>query len=249
VECQKRAARRKPGGRVLHRNGGAQRRRLAFAVQEHIRWLLETRTHVAIFVTFTFQENVTDFPEAQRRWRRLKMRLCRTREGQEGMRGVGVWQRQKRGAWHLHYVFDRWLHVEEVREACLATGFGPFCNMRIVQEQGGHGIWSHAKVAGYVTRYVARHLDATDKGLRLVDYMGRRYATTSFRWLGGFSRLYRSGAEAFQVIYGRQWNFLKDKWDFLIRLGWEWMNSAQRNWVTLESDSVARWIGAVEEPF
>lgn len=234
------------------------RKKLAWAVCQSVQHLLSTRVGVATFATFTFQENITDKKEAAKRWRRLKERLRRDSE----LRGVGVWQRQKRGAWHLHYVFDRYIDVHWLRPAAMECGFGPFVNLRIVEDipapQGK--TWSRFRVINYMTRYLTRDLDQCssgdkhpdgdehpDKNVRVVDYMMRRVCTTAFAWTKGFSFLWRVGRQAWADLFGGLPDL--DDREFILRLGMHALSEDQRVRVLETSDAVARWWNPEAFPF
>lgn len=229
------------------------RGKLSFAIALGVSEICRTSKHPT-FDTFTFAENVTEKAEAMRRWRRLKARLKRR---YSGLRGVGVWQRQGRGAWHLHYVFDRRLDVVQVREWALACGFGSQLNMRSVGDIPGYRQgWSPERVARYLCRYVTRDIDATDKSVRVSDYCGdSRKATVAFRWAGGIGQLYRLGRAWWSEIYGG------DPFDrpcaeqrseafwLLVRMGWQGLTEPERQKLLAESDAVASWFDPERYPF
>ena len=217
------------------------------------------------FDTFTFQENVTNKDEAARCWRNLKARLARHYPGLEG---VGVWQRQRRGAWHLHYVFDRRLDVVQVRAWAVECGFGPQLNMRAVSEQPGMKAgWTGARVAKYLTRYITRDLselsdpggeaddDEGDKGVRIVDYLGAaRVGTVNFRWVGGFAFLWRAGRQAWADLF----NLFPDSYavtpsnrdtGFLLQAGWHSLDDVRRMILMAQSEAVCRWANPENYPF
>lgn len=234
------------GGRVVR----SHRSKLAYAVALAIDELIRKPDGLPIFATFTFQENLTDKGEAQGRWRRLKERL---RRQWPHTRGVGVWQRQKRGAWHLHYVFSQYLDVVLLREAALQCGFGPMLNLRYI-DRGvkSKAIWSFRRVTSYMTRYVLRDVDEIDKGVRVVDYHGphARIASVRFSWARGFARLYRAGRTAWSEMFAEREG--QPGWDsywFLIRLGFETLSLQDRERSLLESDAVCKWWNPEAYPF
>lgn len=224
------------------------RAKLSYAVALAVAEIVRT-SKAPTFDTFTFKDNVTDKAEAILRWRRLKARLQRH---YFGLRAVGVWQRQARGAWHLHCVFDRRLDVVQVRAWAIECGFGWQLNMRAIGDiPGMKQGWNPERVARYLTRYITRDISETDKGVRLVDYCGDcRKATTAFRWAKGIARLWRLGRQVWSDIYGgcgEQPRF-RDMW-FLVRLGWESLTGEEQVQLLAESDSVARWWNPDLYPF
>lgn len=242
----------------------SERLRLKYAVFLSVSEIVRTSKYPT-FVTFTFADNVVDKAEAARRWRRLKARLQRH---YEGLRGVGMWQRQGRGAWHLHCVWDRRLDVVEVREWAKECGFGPQLNCRWIGDLPGmkQSKWTVKKVADYLTRYLVRDAVAPenpesaewdDSGVRLVDYCGDcRVATTNFRWSQGMARLYRFGRQVWDDIFGGSLpegesavdGVLQAYW-FICRLGWEIMTPEQRKFEWERSDRVKSWTEPELYPF
>ncbi len=203
-----------------------------------------------VFATFTFHDNIRDKAEAAKRWRALKERI---RRRWPDLKGVGVWQRQKRGAWHLHYVFNHYLAIVELRDKAVACGFGSFLNLRMVSTEKGSStvIWSVNRVANYIARYIVRDTgDEEDEGVRMVDYLGARVATIAFNWRNGFSYLYRTGRQAWSELFGGAYlPSTCDNYWFLIRLGFEWLTLEERNRLLSASQSVSRWWNPEAYPF
>jgi hypothetical protein len=245
------------GGRLAD-----HRLKLSFAVVLSVQEIVRT-SKAPTFDTFTFAENVLDKLEASKRWRRLKARLKRR---YPGLRAVGVWQRQERGAWHFHCVFDRRLDVVWTRSAAIECGFGPQLNMRAVGDLPGmkQG-WGPQRVAKYLTRYITRDVSEGDPGVRLSDYCGDcRKATTAFKWGGGLARLYRLGCKwlfgAEQDLPGherpRVWSAERQCWEnwgdafwVLVRLGWNTLTQEEKEKAVRDSDAVAMWVDPDRYPF
>lgn len=224
------------------------RAKLSYAVALAVAEIVRTAKEPT-FDTFTFADNVTDKLEASKRWRRLKARLKRH---YAGLRAVGVWQRQKRGAWHFHAVFDRRLDVIQVRPWAIACGFGAQLNMRAVGEVPGmRAGWTPLKVAKYLTRYITRDVSEGDGGVRLADYCGDcRKATTAFRWGGGIARLWRLGRQAWSDMFAAdegQPTF--EQFWMLVRLGWETLTGQEQAEAVEGSDAVAMWLNPERYPF
>jgi len=221
------------------------RAKLRYAVELSVSEICRTAKRPT-FDTFTFADNCQDKHEAGRRWRRLKARLKRH---YHGLRAVGVWQRQARGAWHLHVLFDRWLDVVRVRAWALECGFGSQLNMRSVKEAPGFRSWTIKRVAQYISRYITRDIDDEDKHVRVVDYTGdTRLCTTAFRWAHGIAYLWRKGRAVFSEIYNCRPATFEDFW-FIIRLGWEDCSDEERVSILKSSDAVARWWDPDRYPF
>lgn len=152
--------------------------------------------------TFTFQENIRDKAEARQRWRVLRARLERRFKD---LRAVGVWQRQKRGAWHLHLICNDWLPVDWVRKQCLETGWGTFVDVQLIgQRRRGFRCqgWASSiqKCVDYVTRYIMRDMgeesEESDRKEHLVTWFrSKGGCTTDFRWSRGVCALAALGRE------------------------------------------------------
>lgn len=240
----------------------SQRRKLAWAVGLAVHHLLSTRRGLATFATFTFRENLTDKKEAAQCWRKLKERL---RRSDKDLRGVGVWQRQKRGAWHLHYVFDTYMDIHWLRPVAVECGFGPMLNLRICEDIAApqNKTWSRCRVVNYMTRYITRdmqidpclqgdqHPDGdqhlSNKNVRIVDYMMRRVATTAFSWAGGMSFVWRVGRQTWSDLFGGTPHFSER--EFVLRLGMEALGEEGRARILESSDAVAAWWNPDAFPF
>jgi hypothetical protein len=169
-----------------------------------------------VLATFTFAENITNHSEAASRWLPVS-RYLRAR----GVRGIGVWQRQKRGAWHLHLVMNKPVHIIGLRDAAVGAGWGQFLNMRLIRPpqgekndytfaKNGRGAWS---VVGYLARYLTRDFQK-DFGAQLVVRVGpnMRCGNVKFAWRDGASWVWRVGCgvafgEGFLSRYSQVWQY------------------------------------------
>jgi len=196
----------------------------------------------AVFVTFTFKDNLTDKKEAATRWRRLKERL---RRAYPDMCGVGVWQRQKRGAWHLHMIFDRcWLSVGDLRSDAVDCGFGTFVDVKKISRGGVNGFrpLEPSQVGRYLVRYMIRDARAQEeKGVRLSEYFGDAgVSTTTFSWADGLARVWRAGCEMWVTVHGMLPRFT----DFESVLDYGWHSCSEVDRYRLYSSFVSvrsRW--------
>lgn len=129
--------------------------------------------------TLTMAENVVDKSEAERRWRPLKRAL---KNKYPEMRMVVVWARQKRGAWHLHWLCDARVDVNWLRPYAVELGWGPqivLVALAFSQFNRGRGIQgvqrAVAAIVGYLTDYLTakNSLDVKrDRGVRRVAVFG-----------------------------------------------------------------------------
>jgi len=224
----------------------AHQAKLAYAVQLCVEELCR-ESETPVFATLTFAENITSKSEAEVRWGRLRERL---RRRYPNLKGVGVWQRQSRGAWHLHLVIDRQLDINWLRPAAMACGFGTFINLRFVKKMDGfRDMGGAVKVARYIARYVTRdERGIEDKGVRIVCFIGRetRIASTRFGWAAGLSQLWRYGRAEFFTIFGCAPS--AGQYGLCVRLGWELLSAEEQERRHLTSASVRRWANPDDYP-
>lgn len=222
---------------------GNTRGKLCYAVRLAVEEICRTSKRPT-FATFTIHENIQDAAEARRRWRCLEARLKRAYGGD--LRGVGVWQQQGRGAWHFHWVCDRYLDVVHVRAAAVECGFGQ--QMRFEPVGKARGFRQHMDVQNvvrYITRYIVRDLEdgGMPKGFRPVQYTGpSRVATVSFGWVRGMAKLYRLGRDVWSELHpgADSMPTFADYW-IVVRYGWESLTGDEKRAALMSSDVVARW--------
>jgi len=152
-------------------------------------------------LTLTFAENITEKTEASRRFNSLRTALFGL-----GIRSyIGCWERQKRGAWHLHLVVamthavrnlpDARVYLQTVRDAICGTaekehkdgllmkrGFGYIHHLAPIKKTA-------ARFAGYFTSYLTKTwkaLQGEKKRVRLITYARNviRCASVHFSWNG-----------------------------------------------------------------
>jgi len=215
------------------------RGRTAFALACSIRELCRQYPD-SISGDATFQENITDVGEAHRRWRNLLARLERK---YPKLKIVGVWERQKRGAWHVHYVASARIDVGWMRDNAIACGFGPQMKLQPVHGRDGFRSKGVEGAVSYCCKYLAKELDKAEEGVRMVFYHNRsRYASTRFRWVGGMAKLYRKGrslySETFGIIPNRK---LSGAMPLIMRMGWECLTGDEQWDLLVSSELVRRW--------
>jgi hypothetical protein len=226
------------------------------------------------FLTATFGENLIDHVEAVRRWKLLVQMLKRR---WPDWRFVGIWARQKRGAWHVHGVFEGRIDWLELHRLASETGWGRMINV----EQLGYGRWfggkhGHDEVnwaddRAYVAKKVARYLSGyltgnnaldpeLDKGVRRTIVIGKlaRVCTMRFDWSRGVGALWKAGLmlhREFEPGY-RWFKWRTADFDYLVRLGWESLSEASRKILldgNLENDvfpccAIRRWWFKGDDP-
>lgn len=188
--------------------------------------------------TFTVQRNVTEKSEVEKMVKPLWDLLKR-----HGASRWGVWEKQERGAWHLHMMTDKYFDVSWLRPWMVERGWGPQMFVKRIQARGrpnGEGwevdVRDQLGLIRYLMKYVTKDL-STDKGDRIKpvcsDNASRR-STVRFDfapWVNPLAYLYRMGRQAFFAMHGelptgrhdgiRDWH---KSWAYLVRLGAEWVD-------------------------
>ena len=166
----------------------------------------------AKFLTLTFKDNVTSRREAGRRFKPARDGLER-----RGVKGLGVWQRQKRGAWHVHLLISTRINIGEFRRFVEQRGWGKFVNIRNCgnRRRWNGGSWVYywegiptdaelCKVGNYMARYLHKSdeadiwEDGEDKFSRVVTIgEGSKSWSVDFTFTHGNARAWRLGCEEF----------------------------------------------------
>lgn len=113
-------------------------------------------------LTLTFRDNVEDLGEAWEAWQGLRPKMLKL---WPGLLGAGVWERQGRGAWHLHLAIDRRLEADTVRGLSGPFGFG---RVHLKWKRG-----SPKGLAWYLIGYLGDAVRPEDRSRRLVVYLSR----------------------------------------------------------------------------
>ena len=221
------------------------RSKTAFALECSIRELCR-KNPLAISGSATFAENVSDIKEAHRRWRNL---LERIRRRLPHISVCGVWERQERGSWHVHYVASSFIDVNWLRPVAIECGFGPQMRLQpVVAVKGfrglkGTNLSSVDTAVRYCCKYLTKQVEEYAAGERLVFYHGRsRAASTRFKWVGGMSKLFRIGRQAYSEVFGTLTHKrLSYVMPLVMRMGWELLSDDERWDMLNTSDVVRRW--------
>ena len=187
-------------------------RRQAYALFDNVRRLLALAPSLGCvgFLTLTTPDNCTDAGEFRERWRSFQTNFfsgC-----PEFGHWLAVYERQRRGAWHLHLLVIVaqdirsgvvWDEIERgiyrsaspylralwalLRERCVAFGFG---RHELLPVRSGADA-----MARYVGKYVGKHMGARkdeDKGKRLVSASrGWPRSSAAFAWNTDGARAWR----------------------------------------------------------
>lgn len=190
------------------------------------------------FFTFTMRD-VCSKGEAEHRLEPFKD-LVRRRGGNL----AGVWERQVRGAWHVHGFVDLYFDVRELRPWMVERGWGQqmFLKRLDVKAHFNGQTWivdvSSVKWAlRYILKYVTKSF-ADDEGNRMRPFFCTarvKAATVRFSWrkeVNPSSYLHYWGRALFLTLYGRQPKF--HELDHVMRLGLE-----DTDWASV--DPWCRW--------
>ena len=181
---------------------GATRAKTEFLTKVRLERFLSLNLPNCWLVTMTFHENVIVKQEAMERWKPVADWLKR-----HGIDWCGVWQQQKRGAWHHHFLIDKYIEVVGFREFIVARGWGQFVNIEAIGGQhGGRRFQDPKRLVKYLTRYLTRNFcDHVPRRVRLTSgRASNKVGTTRFQWAGGLARVWRTGCSA--VGYQPKWS-------------------------------------------
>lgn len=184
------------------------------------------RHPVVYFWTFTIAENVTCKAEVERRFKPFKDLVKR-----RGGHWLAFWERQERGAWHVHVLTETYFEVEKLRPWMIERGWGPWMKVKRCQpkahyngEQWVVDLSSVERLVRYLVKYVTKSLE-DDQGGKIRPFAGckpARTATVSFKWVPWerpFSYLWHMGRSLYCQMYN-EFPSWKDS-RLLIRMGAE----------------------------
>lgn len=185
----------------------------------------------ARFLSITFRENVTDKAVAEAAWRPVREWFNR-----RGIRYLGVWEEQRRGAWHLHLVLSCYVDITKFRAFAMSVGWGPIMKIKrvLVEVDDFHAPEpaqvesSIAKLKRYLGKYLQKgHRGGGNRYCKLTVYgKGDRKCSMTFAWaFENGARLWRLGCDLFtglQHIQGLSARAPRwDEYDFVIKLAFE----------------------------
>lgn len=168
--------------------------------KQNIRWLCKVMEADRLF-TLTYRENQTDREQARADFTRF-LRLVRS--GWRGQVGVPDWayvavlERQERGAFHIHCAVKGWQRINFLRKAWykalggsgLEEGSDTPGAVNVTnpdKSRWGHTgrQWKVNKLAGYLTKYLAKTFDEVDSEKRRYWHKkGLSVPSKQRHWLG-----------------------------------------------------------------
>lgn len=161
-----------------------------FVMRKCIEHLVVTSEH-AVWFNLTFWENVTNKEYANKCWRRLVMTIVRK---YPDFRLVGVWARQRRGAWHIHAVCNQRFDIIWLRTKVMRAGFGPQFHLQEIDNRQE----SPEKIARYITGYCTDKNGLSkedDKGVRRTIFVGKHVRVVNMRYKSGLKKVTSIGRE------------------------------------------------------
>lgn len=194
----------------------------AFALKENVKAMLDQYPLEQIgFLTLTFEDNIDDIKEANRRLDSLMTNYLR----EKLLSYILIRERQHRGAWHFHLLavlpFDikskgrfekkgrghsfkttnlQLLQLwKEMRDKMPLYGFGRHELLPIRKDSGS--------LAGYLSKYIGKHMAArkeSDKGVRLISYAQgfKRAVSIRFSWHSSFYSKLRKKVQSLALNHG-----------------------------------------------
>jgi hypothetical protein len=230
------------------------------------------RSSCPVMGTLTTAENVRDKKDASKRFRRVLERIRRhfKKRGQK-VEICGAWQRQRRGAWHPHFVCSRRLDVNWLRAVAVESGFGVQMRLDYIKPTNGFRHVGAKYTVNYIGRYVTRDFsDTADaKGARLTFYFNTvRGKCRGWSFAGGLSKLHRlgcrrmfgpesefdwedvrrlkvkgkSGLPGLWVASEGRWATSYEHWRMLVLEGWASLHPMQRDSLFATSVGVQRFL-------
>jgi len=225
------------------------RGRKRFVLRQNIYGMIRAALEVGEFPVWwtCTAPGVFDIEDFKRRWKKLVLRMKRR---WSGVNGYGVCARQpKSGQWHAHIVVDRFLPIAELREMCLACGFGTFQNLK----QVGNREWIPSEnrhcwvlsldAASRFARYMASYCEGghncigklEDVGSRRVMTFGHaRTCSNRFKWCRGRAAMMARGCHYMRVKYNKNvfaWYQTPLERAHLMWLGWETLSERTRHFM------------------
>ena len=232
-----------------------------FVLRKCLEHLVITSEH-AVWFNITFWENVTDKAEAEKCWQRLKKALVRENPD---FRLVGIWARQRRGAWHVHSVCNQRFDIEWLSSVLVRSGFGPQFYVKEVDDDP----LSPEKIARYISGYCTdkNGLDKEkDKGVRRMIFVGKNVRVVDMRYKSSLKRVTSIGRRIAEEILNEKMKGLTDfqrnfsppeekkkafetwgEWyrrnrDYWFALGWESLSDKLREEMLLVDEFCARYL-------
>lgn len=177
---------------------------------------LQRHKHV-YFITFTRPGHELDRPgftrdkgECEKQFRPFKDRVRR-----EGGEMLEFWERQKRGAWHVHCLVNKRYNAVELREWMMARGWGSQMFIKYVRKEMGyrsddtHGSVSCKALVKYLVKYLTKSFtdDAVEPRKKFFGgSKGAKVGNVNFKWIPSIqpgAMLYFYGRQLWYEAFGK----------------------------------------------
>ena len=156
-------------------------------------------------LTLTYRENVTDLVKAKRHLKEFVRRVTRTIPG---FRAVCAFERQERGAWHVHMACEC-VPASLVRDGVKLKSFNVLRAIwrsvtaesggNVDVSQGGYKKRSPARIASYLSKYLMKAFEEGDKGSNRWTRFGDIECPKPLK-LGQFASMRDAVAAAYQLV-------------------------------------------------
>lgn len=179
----------------------ANHKRAVRRASQNIRWLCKAM-EVDRLLTLTYRENLEDRDQVRRDFQEF-LRLVRKQEPE--WKYVAVLEKQDRGAFHIHCAVKGFQRIKFIRK-CWYQALGGFgdeqgavtpgqVDITSPKKRWGSGVkeWATEKLAGYITKYLAKTFDETAAEKR-------RYWAAKGVSAPPVRRLWVGGANMFEAI-------------------------------------------------
>jgi len=167
-------------------------------------------------ITITFKDNILDKKEAASRWNVLKTSL---KAIIPIFRYIAVWERQKRGAWHMHLLVS----APTVSNKKLREYFNNYSSASSLNIGFVKIFWTTGNdfkgIKNYLTKYLLK--ESREKGVRYVGYSMNwiRKVKGAFTFAGGQARKWRVSCIMLDKMYPDVFRFFYENagFDFVLR--------------------------------
>jgi hypothetical protein len=163
------------------------------------------------FFTLTFRDNVKDKKEAVKRWNIIRTSISKKFKI---FHYICVWERQKRGAWHLHL-------IGSIPSMGSMNSFRTFLNEIISRSNTNTGffrvIWTYGNsqtIGNYMSKYLTK--EDREPFVRYVNYTRNfsRCCGSEFMFVGGGAGRWRSACRVLDGMFPDTFKFYFRHADF-----------------------------------
>lgn len=181
------------------------------------------------FWTLTTVDEVTDPKEISRRWNSFLTVLRREYKGTDKIRGLRLYEMHPGGhGIHVHFVINRFIHVNVVRRIAQATGWGRIHAVSWDEKRGD--------IATYLKKYLFKSRDVDWCGTRVYSTFGLKGIATrqsDIEITSPYRTIWQGCAAAFAMFAS---------WPFQVRV--DCVKAAHLAWVCGEAADPSEYVAA-----